>query len=82
MIDITTATEEQLLAELDRIGEEGYEASMLMEVTPDFTPAMREVESQIFELRAEQRRVGNALRALRGLPPIQSRHARRVGTAR
>lgn len=77
MIDITTATEEQLIAELDRIGEEGYEASMLMEATPDFTPAMREVESQIAKLRAEHRRVGNGLRALRGLPPIQPRNSRR-----
>lgn len=76
MIDITTATEEQLIAELDRIGEEGYEASMLMEITPDFTPAMREVESRVTKLRKQQREVGNALRALRGLAPIQPRRVR------
>ncbi len=77
MIEITTATEEQLVAELARIADEGEETSALMEVTPDFTPAMREVESRIIKLRREQRAVGNALRALRGLAPIQPRNYRR-----
>lgn len=76
MIDITTATEEQLIAELDRIGDEGYEASELMSITPDFTPAMREIESRVIKLRKQHREVGNALRALRGLPPIQPRRRR------
>lgn len=65
MIDITTASSEELAAELDRVCEEGMLAADLYAYLDPFTKAGREAESAMTKLRIRRQEILDRLRSLR-----------------
>lgn len=65
MIDITTATSEELTAELASVNAEGELAADLFAFLDPFTKAGREAESRMTKLMMRRRAIISRLRELR-----------------